>query len=120
MNELGNAVSSSSANVLPLGKGGGMVFSDVLLILGAVALLTLALFIWARYFRKPTSQHRHRSSKHTSPLVPVATDEPADTPEGLRRVKLRRRRRDHRPRNPTLAETGGLPPAHEPEAPDSP
>jgi hypothetical protein len=26
------------------------------------------------------------------------------------RRKLRRRRRDHRPRNPTLAETGGLPP----------
>ncbi|MCX8107768.1 MAG: hypothetical protein N3G20_03080, partial [Verrucomicrobiae bacterium] len=27
-----------------------------------------------------------------------------------RRHRRRRRRREHRPRNPTLAETGGLPP----------
>jgi hypothetical protein len=36
-----------------------------------------------------------------------------------RRRRRRRRRREHRPRNPTLAETGGLPPIRT-EAPPGP
>jgi hypothetical protein len=36
------------------------------------------------------------------------------------RRKWRRRRRDHRPRNPTLAETGGLPPIRQPRPPETP
>jgi hypothetical protein len=34
--------------------------------------------------------------------------------------KLRHRRREHRPRNPTLAETGGLPPVRSDELLESP
>lgn len=47
----------------------------------------------------------------------VETSEPGES--SSRRRKRRRRRREHRPRNPTLAETGGLPPIRT-EAPPGP
>jgi hypothetical protein len=37
---------------------------------------------------------------------------------GDRRKRRHRRRREHRPRNPTLAETGGLPPVRTGRPPD--
>lgn len=36
------------------------------------------------------------------------------------RTRTRRKRMSHRPRNPTLAETGGLPPPRSPEPPPAP
>jgi hypothetical protein len=36
------------------------------------------------------------------------------------RARTRRKRMPHRPRNPTLAETGGLPPPRSPEPPRAP
>lgn len=62
----------------------------------------------------------HASRDHDEDLD---ADEPGDEAQGegleRRRRRRRRRRRDHRPRNPTLAETGGLPPIRT-EAPPGP
>jgi hypothetical protein len=103
------------------GYWGGMSGSlkDFFRIFGAVAIVTAAVVVWALFFRK---RRRHHSHAHHHPHESSAAD-PAGNgeashshPHGRRR---RRRRRHHRPRNPTLAETGGLPPVR-PERPPEP
>ena len=90
----------------------GMGAREILLIVGVGVGIGLVLFLWVylTYKRKRRhslhssprlSQHIHRAEKHSDD----------DSPD--RRVKVRRRRRrhpDNLPRNPTLGETGGLPP----------
>lgn len=63
-----------------------------LVVLGVLA----ALLLWAVFLRRSPRGPRDR----------VLSDDP---PRSGRR-RRRHRRRDHRPSNPTLAETGGLPP----------
>ncbi len=87
---------------------------EVLLLLGAVLLLVLVFVVWAMFIRKrkkDLSDWRLQKHHHHSPPENSA-NEGSGEPHHRRR---RRRRREHRPRNPTLAETGGLPPIrHEP------
>jgi hypothetical protein len=81
-----------------------------LIVLAAIALLTL--FLLAGAYLLYRRQRRHGSHRHTRERS--AHHESAESTEGEngepRRRRRRRRRREHRPRNPTLAETGGLPP----------
>ena len=72
------------------GGGSRLVFNDVILIVASGLTLALLLMLWARYGRG------------------YRPDLPANSLEngGLRR----RRRREPLRRNPTRAETGGLPP----------
>jgi uncharacterized membrane protein YbhN (UPF0104 family) len=88
----------------------GPLLTDIILILGAIVLVTVILLYWAAYIRKPKRNGSSSGSKAYSAKVSSRTAEVeiVETPSGRR--KWRRRRRDHRPRNPTLAETGGLPP----------
>jgi hypothetical protein len=91
--------------------------ADVALVLGSLLALTLALILWAKFAR------RHRRRRSTYPrlanpsaevVTPAKTEEEHD-PEvesehrQHQRRRFRHRRREHRLRNPTLAETGGLP-----------
>lgn len=82
------------------------------LVFAAIGLVTLLVVLWAVYIRKPGRRRsRHHSHHHTSVAAQPAGgqgDAHAVTPQG-RRHRRRRSRRKHRPRNPTLAETGGLP-----------
>jgi hypothetical protein len=90
----------------------GLNIRDALLIFGAGVALTLLLFLWAYLTRK-----KHRRSQFGSPIL-VKADKHGHP--GKHRV--RRRRRGHPanlPRNPTLGETGGLPPVR-PEEPTEP
>jgi hypothetical protein len=84
---------------------------EFLLVLGAFVLVTAVLLVWARYFRKRRRHHSHHHHHHhhssSEQSVASGTDMSASAQEPHKR---RRRRREHRPRNPTLAETGGLPP----------
>jgi hypothetical protein len=109
-------------NLLPAqGRGGsglGAYFVEILIVLGVVLGLTLLLVLWAAYLRRP-KRRRSNSHSHADPVV-VKVDRDEDDEESeeekprrrgrRRRVKVRYRRREHRPTNPTLAETGGLPP----------
>lgn len=70
--------------------------------LGLLALLVL----WAKYLRK--KPRAHESSGQPAILSHGRTEDPAG--QRSHRRRRRKRRREHRPRNPTLAETGGLPP----------
>jgi hypothetical protein len=73
--------------------------------------LVIAIVILTMQQNGGAKQSRHGRSARLSTAKPVAPGE-----EGARRKKRRRnkrRRRDHRKRNPTLSETGGLPPKKE-------
>jgi len=102
----------------------GFTIKEVLLLLGAVAVVTLVLLLWAVYLRKRPRQHlhhhhhhqhRHHSEEESAGLN--STD--SGSGNGEKRYRRKRRRRlEHRPRNPTLAETGGLPPLRTEQPPD--
>jgi hypothetical protein len=88
---------------------------DRVMILSALAFVTLLLVIWAVIFRKrKPDSHSHRHSYD----YPRANEGDADAKSHKRR-KWRRQRRPHRPLNPTLAQTGGLPPIRPNEPPQS-
>jgi len=95
-----------------------------ILIFGAVAVVTLLLLIWAAFVRSKRRRrhshhhHRHHHSPSVTEVQPTSQNEESPAlPE-----KRRRRRHSHhhhRPRNPTLAETGGLPPIRSEEPPEA-
>jgi len=85
-----------------------------LIVLGAIGLVTLLALAWAVFLRK---RGRRRRSQHHAHRHSSAPAESLKTPNGeaptasrQERRKWRRSRRRHRSRNPTLAQTGGLPP----------
>jgi hypothetical protein len=98
----------------PIGKTPWLWGRDMLLVLGVGSILAVALFFWAtRYVRR---QRRHRRH-HTTPGIlqaksKAATEDGAEPRHHHRRRRRRRRQHlDRQNRHPTLAETGGLPPA---------
>ena len=96
---------------------------ELFLVLGVIVALALGILIWAAFIRKPGKRrhhkrHHHHHHSHEPAPVPGETQTEAD-PGSRKRKWRRRRRRDHRPRNPTLAETGGLPPVRDEKSVDS-
>ncbi|MBM3821298.1 MAG: hypothetical protein FJ404_00145 [Verrucomicrobia bacterium] len=111
-------------------RGGSVLMGDLGWVILAALGIGVVLVLWAKYLRKPsgssssgawrTSSGRSRSRVgEESPLRKEEVEEEDGEEENTgergevvtrRRRKRRRQRRDHRPRNPTLAETGGLPP----------
>jgi len=90
---------------------------DLLLVLGVGVLLLIVLLLWARYFRK--KRHHHSSSHHHSSIALQEGDTDSSEHSRRHRHRRKRRRREHRSRNPTLAETGGLPPPRSEGSPPS-
>jgi hypothetical protein len=132
------------SNGVQLGKGTGFWVRDVFLVLGAVLVLSLILVVWAKYLRRSKREphrrrhHRHHHHHHSeeqsaapahASLESDASQSPnsneemteddaeSSQPAPHRHRRQRIRRRSHRPRNPTLAETGGLPPVRNPDTP---
>lgn len=85
---------------------------DGLIIVGVVLVLTALLLTWAMVIRKPRRRHGSRRPPEPEPnLVRYRHERHED--QGLLSLlkpKHRRRKRRFHHRNPTLAETGGLPP----------
>jgi LPXTG-motif cell wall-anchored protein len=84
---------------------------ETFLILGAIGLVTLLVAGWALFIRKKKRRrrsydyHKKTVKTDTSSLNGNGSASPAKATG-----KERRRRRKHRRLNPTLAQTGGLPP----------
>jgi hypothetical protein len=77
-----------------------------IMVFGAIGIVIVASLAWAflsRRARRRSSRHHRRAA--VGQTVKDLSDIKQTVPE-----RRRRRRRNHRPRNPTLAETGGLPP----------
>jgi hypothetical protein len=92
---------------------------DVFLVLLAGGILLILLLLWARFLRKRPHSHSHSGSgQRRSPEIEESNAE--STPTQHHRHRRKRRRREHRSRNPTLAETGGLPPARPERQPPPP
>jgi hypothetical protein len=92
---------------------------DAIAILGAIVLVTLVVFGWAVYSN--SHHHRRHSHHHRSKPAPGVVSEEAHG----KKTFWHPRRHDHRqreqlPRNPTLAETGGLPPVRHEKPPPPP
>ena len=104
--------------------GGGFIYElKVPLLILAIALglaLVIAIVILSMQRDGGGKQSRHgRSARLLTPKSVAPGDEGAGRKKRRRRHKSRRR--DHRKRNPTLSETGGLPPKKEddPEGPET-
>jgi hypothetical protein len=79
------------------GSRGGLIF-----LFAAVGIVTLLIVVWAIFVRKRPDDS---SRRYSYPSRSVLADGPP-----VEHSSRRRRRRRRRPRNPTLAQTGGLPP----------
>lgn len=119
------AVDTAVPDVLAPPRGGPRLdLTDTLLVLGAIVVIAALLFFWAFYIRKRPSDkngipglvERRSRSRRSEP--------PDGSSADGHRVKVRRRRRRHHPenfpRNPTLGETGGLPPVRPDESAEPP
>ena len=80
------------------------VLGGVVPVIAAVLVLICLLAGWAIFLRRP--QGRRERGQLVEPKHKAAASHDAGSKSGRRR----RRREKKRPRNPTLAETGGLPP----------
>jgi len=98
---------------------------ELIIVIGAAVFVSGLTLIWALFIRKKPRHHHHHHHSHSHPSSSStsanSTAKPEssqpDTDEGSRR-RRRRRRRKEPPRNPTLAETGGLPPIRSEEPPE--
>jgi len=84
---------------------------DILTVLGAIALVTLIVFFWVFSRHKngecQRKHHHHRNGNREQ------FQKGAGGIKELVGQHRSGRRRKHRTTNPTLAETGGLPPLHD-------
>jgi hypothetical protein len=106
--------------VQPVGKITGLLLGDVLLILAAAVALLLILILWAKYLRNARPKKRRSGGEkviRNSASSESTEQSDAEAEDERRRYKFRYKRREHRSRNPTLAETGGLPPVRTEEPP---
>ena len=94
----------SATNKMPPGS------EDILIVLGAILLVALIVFFCVLSFRKgEKTGHKHHHRHHRKSY----REQFKNTASGIKeliRQRRRHRRREHRSINPTLAQTGGLPP----------
>jgi hypothetical protein len=94
---------------------------EVLVTFGAISLAVVVAVIWAVFYslkkkkRKHHAHRRHRSESASgaSPRTSAASEHPPAETDSRQRI----RRRSHRPLNPTLAQTRGLPPMRDENTP---
>ena len=99
-----------------LSGDGPMSFAlkELLLVVGALVAVTLIVLGWAIFFRRRRNHAARRMQRHHRRHALTKTAARGDGKFKKRFTKSKdRRRRSHRTRNPTLAETGGLPPVRE-------
>jgi len=97
---------------LPVANQMSAGWFDFFILLGVIVLVSLATLLWALFIRKrktPHRRHRHHHSSYRERLRKNAA-------EIKQLVQPRQRKHgEHHPLNPTLAETGGLPPIRDEE-----
>lgn len=115
------ALLASSGAEVPLPPKVPGTARDTLIILIAASGVGLVLLgVFTLWVKRRRSRHRHHRRHHRQHLhveappteAAVSAEAELDSVAGptSHRHRRRKRRREHRPRNPTLAETGGLPP----------
>ncbi len=87
------------------GASGQSAMGNLAVLVIVLLVIALGFVIWAMFLRKPQGR-RERGMLQDAPVKEPHAEGPG----------RRRRRRTHRGKNPTLAETGGLPPARDDES----
>jgi hypothetical protein len=101
-------------------------WSQTAIIFGAIALVALVpfLLVWCfrrRIFHRHKRHHHHHHHYRPAPQIAAATERlMPDENGGKVRKRWRRSKYPHRPLNPTLAQTRGLPPLRGQETPPPP
>jgi hypothetical protein len=92
---------------------------ETLALLGALLIAILIGSVWAVIYSKKRKKRPHRQQHQEQPgYVSLNRGTVAETDEEVKvRKKWRRQRRPHRPLNPTLAQTRGLPPVRDHNTP---
>ena len=91
---------------------------EVLVVFGALAGAVIIAVIWAiLYSQRQRKKHRHHHHHHSQGAATDNASQGTGTREHKGRRQRRRRRRPHRPMNPTLSQTGGLPPLRDEDTP---
>jgi len=107
------ATAQSFEREVTAARQGGQVSTKEILIAVTISVAVGVILFVATYLhfrKKRRNEERHRDKlPPPRPARPVEIDPETGEP-ARRRVRKRRRRRDHRMRNPTLDQTGGLPP----------
>lgn len=105
----------------PPSKVLGLSLRDISLVLGVVAILALSLFLYVYWTRRDRRGYLSRTGGREIRRAERRSHREShnDTDERERVKKKRRRHPDFLPRNPTLGETGGLPPIR-PDEPAQP
>lgn len=83
---------------------------DIMLILGVAGLIAFTVVIWAFFIRRRRHPDPHVRVLDSRPIPVSMDDSDSDHHHKRRRRKRRRLRSSELPRNPTLQQTGGLPP----------
>ena len=94
---------------------------EALIVLVATLPVIAVVLLWALVLRKPGRRHNDRHDEAPATLIRYRHEPQEDA--GLRsllRSDHRRRKRACRRRNPTLADTGGLPPVRTDETASGP
>ena len=108
----------AQASVPPLGpktgQGSPLRLGDTLTIVGVGLGLAVILFLIVFLTRKKREGNSHVPS---SRVLVSSSRRPHDGSGRVRVKKKRRRHPDNLPRNPTLGETGGLPPVRSEDSP---
>lgn len=101
-------------SIRPLIPSGSSV-AQAVIYFGALFMVAPGVFVWA-VFR---TQHRQRHSHHNrlKPAPNAVSEDAHGKKSFLRSRRKHQRQPEDLPRNPTLAETGGLPPVRTEEPP---
>jgi FtsZ-interacting cell division protein ZipA len=93
---------------------------DFLIVIGVILLVVLIVFYWAYAVRKRKNRNRKYRQHHHQKGIREQFQKNAGDIKELIRQRRHGRHREHRSLNPTLAQTGGLPPLREAEKPSPP
>lgn len=109
MNFILSAVVEPYDTVLPRIKATGPALREWGILLGAILAIASIVILWivfsAKSRRHAARRDERRQRRRAFRRATAEAEQRSEKSSGRRR-----RRRHHRPRNPTLAETGGLPP----------
>ena len=92
---------------------------QTLVFFGVVLVIALVVFCAAIIFRQPLTPHRHHHHHRPRSKSDSTTGEEQKPGTFMAQHRRKHRRREHRPVNPTLSETGGLPAPRDGQTPPS-
>ena len=105
-------VEIDTQDLIPAWKRTEVSHHEYFLVIGAMVTVTVILMFWATFVRKRRRRHKYKYPHNPGKVERQAGTAGTTAPQTKSGSKSKRRRRSRRSerRNPTLAETGGLPP----------